>query len=185
VVIGSGATAVTLVPAMAETAAHVTMLQRSPTYIVSLPAEDRVANGIRRLLPERAAHRLIRWKNVALGMYFYRICRRTPGRAKKLLLRRLARELPPGFDIDKHFTPHYDPLRRHPSVPALTSDGAIFRNGAKASRNTRRLPSRHAAFAGLSKASSWWSDRMAPVSAFGSIRRIPSRRGDPGVRVHR
>jgi monooxygenase len=109
VVIGSGATAVTLVPAMAETAAHVTMLQRSPTYIISLPTKDRVANAIRRLLPRRTAHRLVRWKNVLLGMYFYRLCRRSPGRAKKLLLRRLARELPPGFDIDKHFTPHYDP----------------------------------------------------------------------------
>jgi cation diffusion facilitator CzcD-associated flavoprotein CzcO len=109
VVIGSGATAVTLVPAMAETAAHVTMLQRSPSYILSLPAEDRVANVIRRLLPERAAHRLIRWKNVLLGMYFYRLCRRTPKLAKRLLRHRLARELPSGFDIDKHFTPHYEP----------------------------------------------------------------------------
>src|SRR5437763_3701857 len=76
VVIGSGATAVTLVPAMAETAAHVTMLQRSPTYIISLPTRDRVADAVRRLLPERAAHRLVRWKNALLGMYFYRLCPR-------------------------------------------------------------------------------------------------------------
>lgn len=124
VVIGSGATAVTLVPALAETAAHVTMLQRSPTYIVSLPAEDGAANVIRKLLPERAAHRLIRWKNVLLGMYFYRICRRTPVRAKRLIRRRLAQELPPGFDIDKHFTPHYQPWDQR---LCLVPDADLFR----------------------------------------------------------
>jgi len=124
VVIGSGATAVTLVPALAETAAHVTMLQRSPTYIVSLPAEDRVANLIRKLLPERAAHRLIRWKNVLLGMYFYRLCRRTPERAKRLLRHHLARELPSGFDIDKHFTPHYEPWDQR---LCLVPDADLFR----------------------------------------------------------
>ena len=124
VVIGSGATAVTLVPAMAETAAHVTMLQRSPTYIVSLPAEDRVANGIRRLLPERAAHWLNRWKNVLFGMYFYRLCRRSPEWAKKLLRDRLVRELPPGFDVDKHFTPNYDPWDQR---LCIVPDSDLFR----------------------------------------------------------
>ncbi len=109
VVIGSGATAVTLVPAMAETAAHVTMLQRSPSYITSLPAKDWIANIIRRVLPERPAHRLIRWKNVLLGMYFYQICRRRPERAKKFFRERLAKELPPDFDIDTHFQPRYNP----------------------------------------------------------------------------
>jgi monooxygenase len=109
VVIGSGATAVTLVPAMADKAEHVTMLQRSPSYIASLPAEDRLASTIRRLLPEKAAHRLIRWKNVLLGMYFYHLCRRAPEVAKRLLRRAIAKELPPGFDIDTHFKPHYQP----------------------------------------------------------------------------
>ncbi|HXY34158.1 MAG TPA: NAD(P)/FAD-dependent oxidoreductase [Planctomycetaceae bacterium] len=109
VVIGSGATAVTLVPAMAETAAHVTMLQRSPSYIVSLPSVDRIARFVRWLLPERAAHRALRWKNVLLGIYFYQFCRRAPGLAKKLLRRGLARELPPDFDIDTHFKPRYQP----------------------------------------------------------------------------
>jgi monooxygenase len=109
VVIGSGATAVTLVPAMADKAAHVTMLQRSPSYIASLPAEDRLATTIRRLLPERSAHRLIRWKNVLIGMYFFHLCRRAPGVAKRLLRRAIAKELPPGFDIDTHFKPHYEP----------------------------------------------------------------------------
>jgi cation diffusion facilitator CzcD-associated flavoprotein CzcO len=124
VVIGSGATAVTLVPAMAETAAHVTMLQRSPTYIISLPTRDRVADAVRRLLPERAAHRLVRWKNALLGMYFYRLCRRAPERAKRLLLRRLARELPPDFDVAKHFTPHYDPWDQRLCV---APDADLFR----------------------------------------------------------
>ncbi|HEV7999834.1 MAG TPA: NAD(P)/FAD-dependent oxidoreductase, partial [Planctomycetaceae bacterium] len=109
VVIGSGATAVTLVPAMAETAAHVTMLQRSPSYIVSMPSEDRGARIIRRLLPERGAHRALRWRNVLLGIWFYQLCRRAPGLAKRLLRRGLARELPPDFDIDTHFKPKYDP----------------------------------------------------------------------------
>ena len=124
VVIGSGATAVTLVPAMAETAAHVTMLQRSPSYIVSLPAEDRIANGIRRLLPERAAHWLNRWKNVLFGMYFHRLCRRSPERAKKLLRDRLVGELPPGFDIDRHFTPNYDPWDQR---LCIVPDSDLFR----------------------------------------------------------
>jgi monooxygenase len=109
VVIGSGATAVTVVPAMAETAAHVTMLQRSPSYIVSLPPEDRVGNLLRKVLPERAAHRAIRWRNVLFGIFFYQLCRRTPGLAKKLIRRGVARELPPDFDIDTHFNPKYQP----------------------------------------------------------------------------
>jgi cation diffusion facilitator CzcD-associated flavoprotein CzcO len=100
------------------------MLQRSPTYILSLPAADRVADLIRKLLPERTAHRLIRWKNVLLGMYFYRLCRRKPERAKRLLRHRLARELPPGFDIDKHFTPDYDPWDQR---LCLVPDADLFR----------------------------------------------------------
>jgi cation diffusion facilitator CzcD-associated flavoprotein CzcO len=109
VVIGSGATAVTLVPALAEAAAHVTMLQRSPSYILSIPAEDRLARAIRKLLPERIAHRLLRWKNVLLGIFFYQLCRRAPARARRLFRRQLARELPPEVDIDVHFQPRYQP----------------------------------------------------------------------------
>ena len=109
VVIGSGATAVTLVPALAASAAHVTMLQRSPSYIASLPAEDRVARVIRRLFPERTAHRMVRWKNILLTVFFYQLCRRTPGVAKWLLRRGIARELPPDFEIDTHFKPRYEP----------------------------------------------------------------------------
>jgi cation diffusion facilitator CzcD-associated flavoprotein CzcO len=124
VVIGSGATAVTLVPALAETAAHVTMLQRSPSYIVSRPAEDRIANLLRRFLPERLAHRLVRWKNVLLGIWFYRLCQRSPERAKSLLRHLLVKDLPPGFDIDRHFTPHYNPWDQR---LCLVPDADLFR----------------------------------------------------------
>ena len=124
VVIGSGATAVTLVPALAETAAHVTMLQRSPTYIVSLPSKDPLANVARKILPERAAHRLIRWKNVLLGLAVYSLCQRRPKLAKKLFRRLLGRELPPGFDIDRHFTPKYEPWDQRVCV---APDADLFR----------------------------------------------------------
>ncbi|HYP54884.1 MAG TPA: NAD(P)/FAD-dependent oxidoreductase [Solirubrobacterales bacterium] len=109
VVIGSGATAVTLVPSMAEDAAHVTMLQRTPTYIVSLPARDRIANGLRRLLPGRAAYSIVRWKNVLLQTVVYNLSRRRPGAIKRMVRRGLERALPADFDIDTHFTPPYDP----------------------------------------------------------------------------
>ena len=109
VVIGSGATAVTLVPALAKTAAHVTMLQRSPTYIVARPSEDAAADWIRRLLPERLALRLIRWKNVLLGMYFYNLARRKPDRVKHEILRLVREQLGPEYDVEKHFSPSYNP----------------------------------------------------------------------------
>ena len=109
VVIGSGATAVTLVPALAKAAAHVTMLQRSPTYIVARPSEDVAADWIRRLLPDRLALRVIRWKNVLLGMYFYNLSRRKPDRVKQEILRLVREQLGPDYDVEKHFTPRYNP----------------------------------------------------------------------------
>jgi len=109
VVIGSGATAVTLVPAMAEDAAKVTMLQRSPTYVVSMPGEDAVANWLRRHLPDRAVYTIVRWKNVTLQGFSYRLSRRYPKLMKKLLRRGLMRVLPPGYDVDTHFSPRYNP----------------------------------------------------------------------------
>ena len=108
VVIGSGATAVTLVPAMAERAAHVTMLQRSPTYVVSRPAQDIVANWARRLLPARAAYALTRWKNVLLGMFFYNLARSRPEVFKEMLRKGVRRQLGEQYDL-KHFTPQYNP----------------------------------------------------------------------------
>jgi cation diffusion facilitator CzcD-associated flavoprotein CzcO len=109
VVIGSGATAVTLVPAMATTAAHVVMLQRSPTYVVARPSEDTVANWIHRWVPDRFAHGMIRWKNVLLGMYFYTLCKRRPHYVKTGILRMVREQLGPKYDVDKHFTPSYKP----------------------------------------------------------------------------
>jgi len=109
VVIGSGATAVTLIPAMAETAAHVTMLQRSPTYIVSLPARDPIADVLRKALPERLVYPLVRWKNVLLSMFSYQLSKRKPAWMKAIIRKGLQRNLPAGYDIDKHFSPRYDP----------------------------------------------------------------------------
>ena len=108
VVIGSGATAVTLVPELAKQAAHVTMLQRSPTYIVARPSEDKVANWLRSKLPARAAYGITRWKNVLLQQYFFRAMRKRPDRAKKSLVDMVRQELP-GHDVDTHFTPRYNP----------------------------------------------------------------------------
>ena len=109
VVIGSGATAVTLVPAMADKAAQVTMLQRSPTYMVSLPAADRVANWLRRLLPLSLAYRLTRWKNVLLQLIFFNFARAFPGRTKKRLLDLIREQLGSEYDLATHFTPQYNP----------------------------------------------------------------------------
>jgi monooxygenase len=109
VVIGSGATAVTLVPALAQSAAHVTMLQRSPSYIVSLPAEDPIAGFLRRRLPARLAYTIVRWKNVLLTLLSFQLSRRRPAIAKALVRRGVERHLPPGYDIDTHFKPRYGP----------------------------------------------------------------------------
>jgi monooxygenase len=109
VVIGSGATAVTLVPEMAKTAAHVTMLQRSPSYIVARPQEDAIANWLRRHLPLKLAYGITRWKNVLLGMLFYNLCRHTPERMKQRILELVKEELGTSCDIDRHFTPKYNP----------------------------------------------------------------------------
>ena len=107
VVIGSGATAVTLVPAMAKRAAHVTMLQRSPTYIVSRPSKDLIANFLRAALPNRAAYTISRWKNVLLGMVFYAVSRKKPAAMKWLIAKGIKKEL--GEEAVKDFTPSYNP----------------------------------------------------------------------------
>ena len=109
VVIGSGATAVTLVPAMARTAAHVTMLQRSPTYVMSLPQRDPFAARARRWLPDRLAHRAVRWKSILVTAFFYRLSRRRPETVKRLVRKQNVALLPEGYDVDTHFTPRYDP----------------------------------------------------------------------------
>ena len=124
VVIGSGATAVTLVPELAKKAAHVTMLQRSPTYIVPRPSEDPVATALGKRLPQKAAYSLTRWKNVFLGMFFYGLAKRKPERVKKLLEDGVRASLGPDYDVAKHFTPRYNPWDQR---ICLAPDGDIFR----------------------------------------------------------
>ncbi len=123
VVIGSGATAVTLVPALAQTAAHVTMLQRSPSYVLSIPTEDRMTRVLRKLLPERIAHWLIRWRNVLLAIVFYQLCRRAPERARKFFRRSLTTELPAEI-VDEHFQPRYQPWDQR---VCIVPDSDLFR----------------------------------------------------------
>ena len=123
VVVGSGATAVTLVPALAASAAHVTMLQRTPTYIVSLPSVDPLADRLRRRLAPQRAYDVIRWKNVLVTMAAYNLSRRAPRVTKSLVRRGLLRELPPDLDLATHFTPPYDPWDQRLCV---VPDGDLF-----------------------------------------------------------
>jgi cation diffusion facilitator CzcD-associated flavoprotein CzcO len=123
-VIGSGATAVTLVPAMAERAAHVTMLQRSPTYIVSLPSRDALVDRLHRSLPDRLVFPLARWKNTLQMTLAYQASRRWPRQARQLIRREVARQLPEGYDVDTHFNPRYNPWEQRLCV---VPDGDLFR----------------------------------------------------------
>jgi monooxygenase len=123
VVIGSGATAITLVPAMAKDASQVTMLQRSPSYVVTLPAIDPLAKLLRRFLPPKAAYAAVRAKNVAVMTLSYQLMRRYPKAAKKVIRKALSSQLPRDFDIDTHFKPHYNPWDQRLCV---CPDGDLF-----------------------------------------------------------
>ncbi len=123
VVVGSGATAVTLVPALAREAAHVTMLQRSPTYVVSRPAVDGFADRLRAVLPARWAHPVVRIKNVSLTLLSYVVSRRWPEVVKRGIRRGVAEALGETFDIDTHFTPRYNPWDQR---LCLVPDGDLF-----------------------------------------------------------
>ncbi len=123
VVIGSGATAITLVPSMAKTAGHVTMLQRSPTYVASAPAEDAIANWLREHLPGELAYGLTRAKNIGFGMFVFAYCRRFPERAKALMVKMVREALGPDYDVEKHFTPTYAPWDQR---VCLAPDGDFF-----------------------------------------------------------
>jgi monooxygenase len=131
VVIGSGATAVTLIPAMADETEHITMLQRSPSYVLSMPARDPLAALARRLLPTRLAYRAVRWKNVLMMQAVFRISRRWPRFMRRVLRRNAERNLPPGYDIDTHFKPRYEPWdQRMCLVPDNDMFDAIARGEA-------------------------------------------------------
>jgi len=123
VVIGSGATAVTMVPALAEAAAQVTMLQRSPSYILSLPASDPLGDLLRKLLPERRAYAAVRWINARIGTAIYELCRKYPARARAMLRDGAIKRLPPGYDVDTHFRPAYEPWDQR---MCLIPDGDFF-----------------------------------------------------------
>jgi monooxygenase len=123
VVIGSGATAVTLVPAMAEAAGHVTMLQRSPSYIVTLPGEDPIAKLVRRLFPRKLAYSIVRWKNVLLTSAFFQLSRRRPNFIKRLIRKGVEKRLPADYDVDTHFKPKYNPWDQR---VCLVPDGDLF-----------------------------------------------------------
>ena len=131
VIIGSGATAMTLVPAIAETAARVTMVQRSPTYVISWPAEDKLANALKKFLPEKLAYRITRWKNVQMQRYVYHQTRVNPDKIKRKLLSLVRKNLGPDYDIDKHFTPDYNPWDQR---LCLVPDADLFKaiNSGKA-----------------------------------------------------
>jgi monooxygenase len=124
VVIGSGATAMTLVPALAKDAAQVTMLQRSPTYVISMPGEDPIAQALNRFLPHRVVYPIVRWKNVTLQGLTYRLARTRPRLVKKMVRRGLLQALPAGFDIDTHFKPKYNPWDQR---LCLVPDADLFR----------------------------------------------------------
>lgn len=124
VVIGSGATAVTLVPAMADKAAHVTMLQRTPTYILSVDEVDPVSAFLRRYLPDKMTYSITRWKNILLGMLVYQVCTRRPEWAKAFVRKGLIGFLGKDFDIDKHFTPSYEPWDQR---LCMVPDGDLFK----------------------------------------------------------
>jgi cation diffusion facilitator CzcD-associated flavoprotein CzcO len=124
VVIGSGATAVTLVPSLAGNAEHVTMLQRTPSYVLSLPGRDPLAQLLRTRLPATLAHPLVRWKNVLLSTLVYQFSRRRPAAARTLIRRLTQKQLPAGVDVDTHFNPPYDPWDQR---LCLVPDGDLFR----------------------------------------------------------
>lgn len=140
VVIGSGATAVTLIPAIANAAEHVVMLQRSPSYVVSRPDKDSIANLLRRILPEKAAYAITRWKNIRFQQVVYRRTRKDPDKIRRLLLDWVRKELGPDYDVEKHFTPHYNPWDQR---LCLVPNSDLFRaiRSGKASVVTDRIDS--------------------------------------------
>jgi monooxygenase len=123
IVIGSGATAVTLVPALAEGAAHVTMLQRSPSYVVTRPSKDAKAIWMYRHLPEKFAAKLTKWKNVLYSITMFHLARTKPETMKGMIIKGVKQQLDPNFDVQRHFTPRYNPWDQR---ICLVPDGDLF-----------------------------------------------------------
>ena len=122
-IIGSGATAVTLLPAMTDRAEHVTMLQRSPSYVLSIPGSDPVALLLRKLLPAKKAYALLRWKNVLLAMALFGLSQKVPNLVRRLLRKGAQTQLPTGYDVDTHFNPSYKPWDQR---MCMVPDGDFF-----------------------------------------------------------
>ncbi|NBH11275.1 NAD(P)/FAD-dependent oxidoreductase [Amycolatopsis sp. SID8362] len=185
VVIGSGATAVTLVPALASRASQVTMLQRSPSYIVARPDRDALADRIRALLPEKLAHRVVRGKNVVMGTLFFQLMRRLPGRAALALRKRVAAQLPASIPVDPHFVPSYDPWDQR---LCLVPDADLFKalRSGKADIVTDRITRFTAAGVSLESGRSLDADIIVTATglrlvAFGGIALdVDGRAIDPG-----
>lgn len=125
VIIGSGATAVTLVPEMAKDAGHVTMLQRSPTYVISRPGEDKFANWLKRHLPAMLAYNIVRGRNVLLQNIFFNLARKKPEKMKKYMIDLVREELGPDYDVETHFTPKYNPWDQR---VCLVPDADLFKS---------------------------------------------------------
>src|SRR2546423_7554049 len=123
VIIGSGATAATILPAMTGTAAHVTMLQRSPSYMLSLPAEDPLHNALKRIVGERRAYRFTRRKNIFIQRAIYKLCQRYPRFMRRVLMADAKRRLPKGYDVATHFNPAYDPWDQR---MCIVPDGDLY-----------------------------------------------------------
>jgi monooxygenase len=123
VVIGSGATAVTLVPALAQQAAQVTMLQRSPTYVVSAPNHDKIGHWLRRHLPSAWAYGIVRWRNILFSIVFFHLCKSRPERMKRWIIKNVQKGLGGNFDVGTHFTPRYNPWDQR---MCLVPDGDLF-----------------------------------------------------------
>ncbi len=139
-VIGSGATAVTIVPSMADDVEHITMIQRSPTYILSFPAIDKIANFLRRILPDQAAYALTRWRNIRFQSYIYKRAMKYPDKMRDFILKRVRKALNSDIDVEKHFTPSYNPWEQR---LCLVPDSDLFHalNAGKASVVTGSIQS--------------------------------------------
>jgi len=138
IVIGSGATAMTIVPAMADDVEHITMLQRSPTYVISRPEKDVIANALRKILPDELAYKITRFKNVQLQRRVYQKTRTAPEKVKEYLLGKVREHLGPDYDVEKHFTPRYNPWdQRLCLIPDADLFDAI--NSGKASVVTEHI----------------------------------------------
>jgi len=138
IIVGSGATAMTLIPEMASEAKHVVMLQRSPTYVVSMPDTDVIANFLRRIMPDKWAYAITRWKNITFQQWTYRQTRIRPATVKRVLLNRVRNELGKDFDVEKHFSPSYNPWDQRLCLVPNSDLFAAIRSG-KASVATDKI----------------------------------------------